>query len=237
MKSENDKPTDEETKQPAGGTPPEGKKPEGNKPERNKPKGKPPGKEEPSKEAPTNGEKRKTDNRNMYSVRVPDKWFALLEIVTARMQPGQKIGDALAETLERGIGTEDEAELTATVHQHPTLDGEEYIRIRAGHAPILKTLKSFRADLLQIDQYPDDAERTEGLANLLDLTKNALLTTSILNTRLARIALLPDIPSGDDLDHIFELKQMFLDLRNNASTPKERAKYTLGLKLLGPYLP
>jgi len=180
----------------------------------------------------------KTDNKNMFSARVPDEWFDLVEILMAKhKRPGKTIGPILTETLKRGMELEDEAELNATVYQHPTLDGEEYMRIRAGYAPITKCLKSFRADLLQIDQYPDDEERTEKLIELCKLTQDALEGTLTLNTRLARIALLPDVPDGDDFQNLLQLRHDFTKAMNEAPTPEERAKWSLALKLIGPYLP
>ncbi len=191
----------------------------------------------PTREPKAKGEKRKTDNSNMYSGRMPEKWFDLLEILKTRKQPGQTIGDVLTETLERGMASEAEAELNATVHQHPTLDGQEYLRIRSGFGPISKTLKSFRADLLEVDQSTVDSERSEKLIELYRNCEDALNSTLSLNTRLARLALLPGVPSGEDLTHLCHLRNDFIKARNEASTPDERAKYSLALKLIGPYLP
>ena len=172
----------------------------------------------------------------MFSARMQPEWFDLVEILKAK-NPGKTVGAVLTATLKRGMENEDEAELNATVYQHPTLEGAEYLRLRKDYASIHKCLKSFRADLLQIDQYPDDEKRTENLAQLYKLTEDALRASITMNTRLARIALLPDVLQGDDFDTLLELKLILNRLKRDASTKDETAIYTLALKLIAPFFP
>ena len=114
-----------------------------------------------------------------------------------------------------------------------TLDGAEFVRVRAENAKLELILGSFRKDLIQIEKNPDSFEK---LAALVTKVEKELAATVALRDRLGTLALLPTILSPENSAILFDLKY-FLRLWQKDVSTDEAPLLEMALELLTPYLP
>lgn len=121
--------------------------------------------------------------------------------------------------------------------KYATLDGKNYTLIKGDLATPLDYISKFEEELLGIDLYPDDPQRTEKIAILVETTQTAIRRIEELTERLARLAMLPEIPSNPAELRRLERLAKKLEEVEATSTDEEKELWTLARKLLGPYLP
>lgn len=118
-----------------------------------------------------------------------------------------------------------------------SLDGEKYTLIKGTFGTLTTNLFKFEDQILEIEAFTDDPQRTEKIANLIGYTQFVLHRINTLAERLARLAMLPDIPK--DPDALRRLEQLSAKLKDleAVTSGQEKELWTLARKLLGPYLP
>lgn len=165
------------------------------------------------------------------SARLTAKGIAAFEILKAR-HPKKKITDLISDIFE--IAAE-QVEATPPIN-FATLDGAEYLLIKAAIATLNAGLEKFRSDLLKIDQFPDDAERTEAIVKLYESTEVKLQHGKSVADNIARIALLAKIPNGPEFHLLIKLDEKLIELEAEAAD-EEKPMYILARKLFNIFLP
>lgn len=167
-----------------------------------------------------------------FSSRIRESGMAAYELIKAK-HPELNNTDLLTYIMLLG------AELVETSPRPKfgTLDDNKYTLIKGDLATLIIELYKFEEDLLGIDLYPDDPERTEKIANLAEATQDKIERIETLGERIAQIAMLSEIPKDPNELRLLEKLAGKLEGIEEGATAKEKPMWTLARKLLGPYLP
>jgi hypothetical protein len=175
-------------------------------------------------------DKRTAGDTTVVSMRLRNETLTSLEILRAK-HPYKSQIDRVSDAIDQA------ADRTETLPpaEFRTLDGKGYTLLKAENLKLRATLEGFREQLLEAELDDDDSRRTEKIAEILEDTEGKLTMTNDLLQRIARLALLPAIPTGPEYHLLLELIAHLMTLEADAK-PDKKPMWHLMLKIARTYL-